>query len=339
MGTNYVLGPGAARKVKALLGGAGKVTRREGAASALAFDADYPAPFAVQWAQSAKGDEGAWIIWLPGAGALVVDGATVEIKGREGADLQKVGGDYPDGWWIVDGVGADGGGIVLNVYISREGEGSDETSEGVAADAADEPDATPDATQDVRAELAGTKGEDTSDARCVSIPVAKVSRAKDSGAVETEQYVVGSVVLSVAGSPAEVDGVSIDAAGTREGEEATGSETGVLQLAHFNDATMDSGRGLAPRLIADTETGEISANGNEAIMLVARLNGKICYIPIGGDGEDPGEGKPPCDHDEGGGEGGGVRADEGGSGAGGGGGGGVAAGDDVHPGDDDCNCD
>lgn len=336
MATNYVLGPGAARKVKALLGGVGKVTRREGAASALAFDADYPAPFAVQWAQSAKEGEGAWIIWLPSAGALVVDGATVEIKGREGADLQKVGGDYPDGWWIVDGVGAYGGGIVLNVYIPREGEKSGEVSEGVAADAADEPDAT----QDVRAELAGKKGEDTSDARCVSIPVAKVSRSNDSGAVETEQYVVGSVVLSVAGSPAEVDGVSIDAAGTRDGEEATGSETGVLQLAHFCDATMDSGRGLAPRLIADTETGEISANGNEAIMLVARLNGKICYIPIGGDGEDPGEGKPPCDHDEGGGEGGGVRADEGGGEGGGyGGGGGVPAGGGTHPGDDDCNCD
>ena len=335
MATNYVLGPSAARKVKALLGGAGKVTRREGAASALAFDADYPAPFAVQWAQSAKEGEGAWIIWLPSAGALVVDGATVEIKGREGADLKKVGGDYPDGWWIVDGVGADGGGIVLNVYIPREGEGSDEASEGVAADAADEPDAT----QDVRAELAGTKGEDTRDARCVSIPVAKVSRAKDSGAVETEQYVVGSVVLSVAGSPAEVDGVSIDAAGTREGEEAVGSETGVLQLAHFNDATMDSGRGLAPRLIADTETGEILANGDESIMLVARLNGKICYIPIGGDGEDPDEGKPPCDHDTGGGEGGGVVAGGGLGGGYGGGGGGVPAGGDAHPGDDDCNCD
>lgn len=118
MATNYVLGPSAARKVKALLGGAGKVTRREGAASALAFDADYPAPFAVQWAQSAKEGEGAWIIWLPGEKLVVTAIGPLDPS----KDLTAVGGDYPDGWYLLDDTMLDkdkGGTLYLCIALGK----------------------------------------------------------------------------------------------------------------------------------------------------------------------------------------------------------------------------
>lgn len=118
MGTNYVLGPSAARKVKALLGGAGKVTRREGAASALAFDADYPAPFAVQWAQSAKEGEGAWIIWLPGEKLVVTAVGPLDPA----KNLTAVGGDYLEGWYLLDDTMIDkdkGGTLYLCIALGK----------------------------------------------------------------------------------------------------------------------------------------------------------------------------------------------------------------------------
>lgn len=120
MATNYVLGPSAARKVKALLGGAGKVTRREGAASALAFDADYPAPFAVQWAQSAKEGEGAWIIWLPGEKLVVTAIGSLDPSKY----LTAVGGDYPEGWYLLDDTMIDkdkGGTLYLCIALGDSG--------------------------------------------------------------------------------------------------------------------------------------------------------------------------------------------------------------------------
>lgn len=118
MGTNYVLGPSAARKVKALLGGAGKVTRREGAASALAFDADYPAPFAVQWAQSVKEGKGAWIIWLPGEKLVVTAVGPLDPA----KNLTAVGGDYPEGWYLLDDTMLDkdkGGTLYLCIALGK----------------------------------------------------------------------------------------------------------------------------------------------------------------------------------------------------------------------------
>lgn len=118
MATNYVLGPGAARKVKALLGGAGKVTRREGAASALAFDADYLAPFAVQWAQSAKDGAGAWIIWLPSEKLVVTAVGPLDPA----KNLTAVGGDYPEGWYLLDDAVLDkdkGGTLYLCIALGK----------------------------------------------------------------------------------------------------------------------------------------------------------------------------------------------------------------------------
>ena len=96
---------------------------------------------------------------------------------------------------------------------------------------------------------------------------------------------------------------------------------------------------------ADTETGDISLESGTNIMLVARRDGKIVYIPLSAGGKDPEDETPddtsshdPCEH-----SGDGASAD-GGVPHGGGGGaasldGGVRADGDTHTGDDNCNCD
>ena len=166
----------------------------------------------------------------------------------------------------------------------------------------------------------------------------KIFDIHEDGYVE-KQFVVGSVVLVE--REAEADEKSVDRNGGEDGENK-------LQIAHFNDTERDSGKGLEKRLKVDTKTGEVTAEDSEGLMLVGRKDGKVIYIPLTGDGEDPEEEpeeeKPtdPCDHDKGGGKEGGVSPDreERGGGAAGGGvsAGGVAGGGEKHKGDDDCNC-
>lgn len=144
----------------------------------------------------------------------------------------------------------------------------------------------------------------------------------------------------------EPDNVSIEKISEPEaGSDPSGAE-GKLQIAHFNDTEKDSGKGLANRLRANTETGEITSDTSN-LMLVARRNGEVVYIPLSGNGTDPDDespgsgGKDPCEHPGGG---GGASPDDDGGGHGGGGmgggdgGGGVLADGDTHIGDNGCNC-
>ena len=114
MAKRYVLGPNAARKVAELIRGSGEVSRRQGATSGLAFDSEYVAPFTVQWAQSANDGDGAWIIWLPDSRLV-----TVGNNALDPADgLDDAGGDYPEGWYILDDDVLDpdnGGALYLNI--------------------------------------------------------------------------------------------------------------------------------------------------------------------------------------------------------------------------------
>ena len=167
------------------------------------------------------------------------------------------------------------------------------------------------------------------------------------------QAVLGQVTIAVASSDHSVqqcvtsavvmpsvltDGDSIDANG--------GEDENALQLAHFADSERDSGKGLASRL--SVKDGEITAE-DDGLMLVARKDGKLIYIPMSGDGEDPdasdeGDHSDPCDHPGDKGKAGGVAADtddetHSAGGVAGGGDGGVSASGGVHPGDDNCNCD
>lgn len=150
-----------------------------------------------------------------------------------------------------------------------------------------------------------------------------------------EQIVYGPLIL---GKTLKPDERSIDLNGGEDGEKK-------LQLAHFNDDKNDSGKGLANRLKVDLETGEVTSDEDSDLMLVARLNGKVVYLPMKGNGSDPEEepreeteAKDPCAHDKGGGETGGVSPSREGGGVSSSSAGGVSASGDYHRGDNNCNC-
>lgn len=103
MAKRYVLGPAGARKLRALFNGRGESGSVHGSAVPFAIEDEFAHPYAVRWAQSANDGEGAWIIWLPSEELLVVDGQPVNV--RDGLD--EVGGDYPEGWYLLDGLAVD----------------------------------------------------------------------------------------------------------------------------------------------------------------------------------------------------------------------------------------
>ena len=109
-----------------------------------------------------------------------------------------------------------------------------------------------------------------------------------------------TVGVGEGGVAVETDDVSVDQIG--------GESYHALELAHFRDGTKDSERGLAVRLRADTTTGAISAQTEDNLMLVAKKDGQVIYIPLGGESPyDPEPPPPPppgdgCDDHPGGGE-------------------------------------
>ena len=183
------------------------------------------------------------------------------------------------------------------------------------------------------------------------LPIAKLS-IDDSG-----EYAVGKVVSQYAHSAvalsengADPDKVSIDLVTAEDAKDKN-----ALQVKDFDNGESDGGQGLAERLeleksgSGESATYRIKAKSNDSkVHILARVNGKIKYIPISGNEEkDPDEENPPpdpsdCDHPGDNGNEGGVNQNDVGHGGGGGsaGGGGVSPGEGgTHPGDDGCNCD
>lgn len=156
------------------------------------------------------------------------------------------------------------------------------------------------------------------------------------------------------GISANGDKVSIDTVTADDAEDPN-----ALQIKDFDNEESNGGQGLAERLeVRRDGSGEsasyriITKSNESKVHLIARVNGKIKYIPISGNDEkDPDEENPPpeddpCAHPGDNGSGGGVQPPDAGDGGGGtagdgedaAGGGGVAPGGDAHPGDDNCNC-
>ena len=319
MARRYVLGPNAARKLAELIRGSGKLSHRQGATSSLAFDSEYVAPFTVQWAQSADSGSGAWIIWLPGSDLVVRKDETLDPT----SELSDVGGDYPDGWYVLTGSmlnRSSGGTLYLILEFGEE----------------------PSATFDAEAD------EDESK---LSIPICEASVDSTTGERKVRQFVTSAIVLDGGEDVATPDDVSIELRTDQEDDEEPGGDEGKLQFKDFDSDESDSAKGLAERMKADPKTGEISVNDAGGLMLVARRKlsdgtQKLVYIPLSASGEDPDDEKAegesdPCEHPGGGGV---VVGDEGGAHGGGGslppdGGGGVSAEGGAHIGDDGCNCD
>ena len=286
---------------------------------AFAVEDEFARPFEVRFASSigdGSDNSGKWIIWLPSTELLTVDGEPLDLSSY----LEPAGGDYPDGWFKLSGIESSGGQVWLNV------KGGENDTEGDAAPV----------------EFASAEDSDSA----FSVLIAETS-VSDSGAVSVKQLVCSSLVLS---SGANGDEVSVGVVTDKDAKDPN-----ALQVKNFDNEESDGGQGLAERLeleksgSGESATYRIKAKSNDSkVHLVARVNGKIKYIPISGNDEkDPDEENPPpednpCTHPGDGDNGGGIKPDddEPGGGGGAGGGGGVApGGGGTHPGNDNCNCD
>lgn len=182
------------------------------------------------------------------------------------------------------------------------------------------------------------------------IPIAELA------VFEGEEYDKGRVVAQIEKEAIRIDDFDVptDKVSIDKVTKEDADDPDAIQVKDFDNEKSDGGQGLAERLeLEKSGTGEsasyrIKARSNDSkVHLVARVNGKIKYIPLSGkDEKDPDEENPPpktnpCAHPGDEGNSGGVKIDDEGGGdiGGGSGGGGVAAGGDPHPGDDNCNCD
>lgn len=312
---NFVLTPNAVEKLRRAIaprsGNTGAV-----AATGLPIDPDkFPPPFTVRWSASAASGAGAWVIWLPDVAQLVMlKDAYITPTGVTAEQA------LPVGWYTIDDAAASSTEVYLNVTIPETGTAS--------------------------AEISTAQGQSTTGETVMSILVAEMETDAETGAKRVKQYVDSAVVLGGEGGGAPVvpDDVSTEfIPEPDEGEEPTGDE-GKLQIFDFNSDESDSPEGLAERLHADTKTGDIKIQSGTNIMLLARRDGKMVYIPLTAGGTDPEDEKPydpenpdPCAHPGDNAPGAETHSDGGGGGVPGGGGG-VPGGGDIHTGDDDCNC-
>lgn len=165
----------------------------------------------------------------------------------------------------------------------------------------------------------------------------KIIEISEDGGEVVNQFALGAIIIRGKEEQIEPDEKSIDLNGGDDKKRK-------LQLAHFNDKENDEAEGLTDSLEVNLKTGKVSSASN--LMILARQNGKLVYVPMKGSGredeEEPEEEETeddPCDHDKEGGAAGGVSPDrESGGGVAAGGVGGVLAGGEKHSGDDDCNC-
>lgn len=186
--------------------------------------------------------------------------------------------------------------------------------------------------------------EDDETVRAI-IPIAELA------VVEGEEYDKGKVVSQIEKEAIRLedfevptDKVSIDKVTKKDA-----ANPDAIQLKNFDNNESDGSQGLVQRIrvVKDGEDSfHLEADGAE-VFLVARVKGKLKYIPFSGSqGKDPDDGgENPCDHPgdtPGTGKGGGVSPDDeeehGGGGAAAGGGGGVPADDDSHAGDPCPDC-
>lgn len=175
--------------------------------------------------------------------------------------------------------------------------------------------------------------------------------------VEGEEYDKGKVVSQIEKEAIRLDDLDVptDKVSIDKVTKEDAADPDAIQVKDFDNEESDGGQGLAERLeleksgSGESATYRIKAKSNDSkVHILARVNGKLKYIPLSGNDEkDPDEENPPpdpndCNHPGDGDNGGGASPDddEPGGGGGGGGGGGVSPGEGgTHPGDDGCNCD
>lgn len=311
MAKRYVLGASAARGLTRLLRGTGEVSSRPGSVSAISFDADYVAPFTVQWAQSVADGDGGWIIWLPSSELVVILGDSIDPS----AELSAAGGDYPSGWYLLTSsmLSAESGGtLYLNITVG------DDPSAEFSASAADSDDE-------------GGEGED--EEKKFSVPICSASVNSQTGVRMVKQFVTSAILVG-GGDETGVDDISVGFVDGGESGESSAEGDKLLEIKGWS-TQQSSGTTLVDALglnkKSDDEGGGVEVSGGSGgggsrqVLIRNGVNGAIEYMDLGqvsgkGDGDDEGEEEDPCSHDDQG-PGGGVDPADGGGGGGGGGGG------------------
>lgn len=92
---NYVLSSAAVDKLKGALRGPSNSGGTSHSAGVVSYNAYLP-PFTVRWASNIEPGGGGWIIWLPSATLLCVNGVNHDVR-----SLYAVGAPYPEGWYRV----------------------------------------------------------------------------------------------------------------------------------------------------------------------------------------------------------------------------------------------
>lgn len=182
--------------------------------------------------------------------------------------------------------------------------------------------------------------EDDESVRAI-IPIAELA------VIEGEEYDKGKVVSQIEKEAIRLEDLEVptDKVSIDKVTKDDAADPDAIQVKDFDNEESDGGQGLAERLeleksgSGESATYRIKAKSNDSkVHLVARVNGKIKYIPLSGkDEKDPDEedGENPCEHPEGG---DGVPLD--GLGGGGlGGGGAPLDGPSTHPGNPCNDCD
>lgn len=202
---NYVLGPSAARALKQLIAGRSTASRVPNAQTSLAFASEFPPPFTVRWAKSV-GEGGSWIIWLPDALSLLrVGGSAIDVRGT----LEAAGGDYPEGWYRLDALPANGGTLVLEVKLPM-----DETKPKTATFK----DAAGDSGSSEETDNPGGS-EETDKTPTLTIPIAFCSQGHPTKAFVTSAIISGNSGNYVAGNDTNiVFSEKKDSAGNATGE-------------------------------------------------------------------------------------------------------------------------
>lgn len=181
--SNYVLSPQAVRKLKTALQGKRGTGGAHMNGPANVYESEYPAPFAVQWAQSV-GDSGSWIIWLPGASLVMLGGTPLDVR----EDLDAAGSGYPSGWYTLEDIlPATGGTLYLLITIPQEEEeesGSSSSSSSSSASASE--------TEEPTAELSARAGT----APTITIPVCVAATEAVTGRKSVKQFITSTVFIS-----------------------------------------------------------------------------------------------------------------------------------------------
>ena len=179
----YVVSQRGVRALSRLVRGSSSASTTTFSPATISPD-DFASPFAVQWAQSVD-TSGAWIIWLPSASLVILDGTPLDVTSA----LSAAGGDYPAGWYgLPSALLPDAGGTLYLLVTLPQG-----TTPASAAFSAS----------------AGSSGQWT-------IPICAAAKDATTDARTVKQYVSSALVFGGAGGGTAQTVTAVTAIALRE---------------------------------------------------------------------------------------------------------------------------